>query len=141
MSVDRKQLTVGQELPTLTKQMTLEKMSLPIWSAGNRIHYDPEFARAQGLPGPIATGEMSTAYLSELLTKVFGADWIRGGRLSMKFVRPIFAGDTVSVRGRVTGKTPVDGGTRFDLDVWCENQPGQPVTVAEASVDVRTTES
>ena len=136
MSVDLKQLEVGQDLPTLTKQMTLEKMSLPIWSAGNRIHYDPEFARAQGLPGPIATGEMSTAYLSELLTRVFGADWIRNGRLNMKFVRSLFAGDTVSVRGRITGKTPADGGTRFDVDVWCENQRGQPVTVAEASVVV-----
>lgn len=136
MSVDLKQLEAGQDLPTLRKEMTLEKMSLPVWSAGNRIHYDPDFARAQGLPGPIATGEMSTAYLSELLTRVFGADWVRGGRMHMKFVKPIFAGDTVTVRGRITGRTPTHGGTRFDAEVWCENQQGQTVTVAEASVVV-----
>lgn len=134
MSLNLASLTVGQELPSLTKQMTLELMSLPVWAAGNKIHFDPDFARAQGLPGPIATGEMSTAYLSELLTRTFGADWVRGGRLDMKFVKSVYAGDTLNVRGRVTGKGPTPNGTRFDLEVWCENQSGQTVTYAQASV-------
>jgi 3-hydroxybutyryl-CoA dehydratase len=136
MSVDVKQLSAGQDLPTLTKQMTIEKMSLPLWSGGNKIHFDPEFSRAQGLPGPIATGEMSTAYLSELLTRVFGADWVRGGHLDMKFVKPLYAGDTVTVRGRITGRHPTHNGTRFEAEVWCENQHGATVTVADASVVV-----
>lgn len=139
MSVDIKQLTVGQDLPSLTKEMTLDKMSLPVWAAGNKIHFDPEFSRAQGLPAPIATGEMSTAYLSELLTRVFGADWVRGGRLNMKFVKPLFAGDTVAVRGRLTGRSETHNGIRYDAEVWCENQNGQTVTVAEASVVVPQT--
>lgn len=134
MSVDLAQLAAGQDLPALSKEMTLDKMSLPIWSAGNRIHYDPEFARAQGLPGPIATGEMTTAYLSELLTRVFGAAWVRGGRLNMKFIHPTYAGDTVRVHGRVTKKTSLAGGTEFELDVWCENQTGQILTAAQAGV-------
>jgi acyl dehydratase len=136
VSVNVQQLGTGQDLPTLTKHMTIEKMSLPIWSANNKIHFDPEFSRSQGLPGPIATGEMSTAYLSELLTRVFGADWVRSGHLDMKFVRPLFAGDTVSVRGRITGKHVTHNGTRFEVDVWCENQDRVTVTAAEASVVV-----
>ncbi|HEX2172148.1 MAG TPA: MaoC family dehydratase [Dehalococcoidia bacterium] len=136
MSVDVKQLEVGQDLPGLTKRMTIEQMSLPLWSGGNKIHFDEEFARAQGLPGPIATGEMSVAYISEMLTRAFGADWVRGGRISFKFVRSLYAGDTVAVRGRVTGRHPTHSGTRFDLDVWCENQDGATVTAGEASVIV-----
>jgi acyl dehydratase len=128
------ELTVGQELEPVVKHMSLEKMSRPLMSGSNPIHFDPEFAEKAGLPAPIATGVMSSAYLCEMLTKAFGAEWIRGGFMDVKFVRPIYAGDTVTARGRLTAKTETSTGVRVLLDVWCETQRGEPVTVGTASV-------
>ena len=128
------ELAVGQELEPVVKHMSLEKMSRPLMSGSNPIHFDPDFAKQVGLPAPIATGVMSSAYLCEMLTGAFGVAWVRGGSLDVKFIRPIYAGDTVTARGRVAAKTETSTGVRVSLDVWCETQRGELVTVGTASV-------
>jgi acyl dehydratase len=136
MPVTAEELAVGQEITPAVKQMTLERMSRPLMAGGNPIHYDPAFASKAGLSAPIATGVMSSAFLSEMLTKAFGVDWIRGGSMDVKFIRPIYAGDTVTARGRITGKGPTSTGVRIALEIWCETQRGEPVTVGTATVVV-----
>jgi acyl dehydratase len=136
MPVTAEQLTVGQEIAPAVKRMTLERMSRPLMAGSNPIHYDPEFAKKAGLSAPIATGVMSSAFLSEMLTNAFGVEWIRGGWMDVKFIRPIYAGDTVTARGRITGKRETSTGLRIGLDIWCETQRGEPVTVGTASVVV-----
>jgi acyl dehydratase len=134
MPIAVEELIVGQELEAVVKHMRLEKMSRPLMSGGNPIHFDPEFAKKAGLPAPIATGVMSSAYVCEMLARAFGIEWIRSGSLDLKFIRPIYAGDTVTARGRVTAKMETSTGVRMSLDVWCETQRGEPVTVGTASV-------
>jgi acyl dehydratase len=129
-------LVVGQEMTPAVKQITLERMSRPLMSGSNPIHYDPAFARSAGLPAPIATGVMSSAFLSEMLTTAFGVDWLRSGSMDVKFIRLIYAGDTVTARGRVTGKSATSTGMRIALEIWCETQRGEPVTVGTADVVV-----
>jgi acyl dehydratase len=129
-------LTVGQEIEPRVKQVMLERMRRPLMAGNNPIHYDPAFAHTAGLRAPIATGVMSSAFLSEMLTRVFGVEWIRGGSMDVKFIRPIYADDTVTSRGRITGKHETSTGVRITLDIWCETQRGEPVTVGTASVVV-----
>ena len=136
MLTTAEELAIGQELEPTVKQMTLERMSRPLMAGGNPIHHDPVFAKNAGLPAPIATGVMSSAFLSEMLTKAFGIEWIRSGAIDVKFIRPIYAGDTVTARGRITGKSETSTGVRIALDIWCETQRGDPVTVGTASVVV-----
>jgi acyl dehydratase len=130
------ELTVGQEIEPVVKQMTRERMSHPLMAGGNPIHDDPAFARQLGLAAPIATGVMSSAFLSEMLTGAFGVEWIRGGEMDVKFIRPIYAGDTVTAHGRITGKQEVSGGLRVALEIWCDTQHGEKVTVGTAHVVV-----
>jgi acyl dehydratase len=134
MPIAVEELTVGQELEAVVKHMRIENMSRPLMSGSNPIHFDPEFAKKAGLPAPIATGVMSSAYVCEMLARAFGIEWIRSGSLDLKFIRPIYAGDTVTARGRVTAKMETSTGVRMSLDVWCETQRGEPVTVGTASV-------
>jgi 3-hydroxybutyryl-CoA dehydratase len=136
MPVTMEKLTVGQDIEPGVKQLTLERMSRPLMAGSNPIHYDPQFAQNAGLPAPIATGVMSSALLSEMLTNAFGVEWIRGGSIDVKFIRPIYAGDTVTARGRITGKTETSTGVRIALDIWCETQRGDLVTVGTAGVVV-----
>ena len=136
MPIAAEELAVGQEIAPAVKRMTLEQMSRPLMAGGNPIHYDPAFAEKAGLPAPIATGVMSSAFLSEMLTNAFGVEWIRGGSMDVKFIRPIYAGDTVTARGRITGKSETSTGVRITLEIWCDSQRGEPVTVGTASVVV-----
>jgi acyl dehydratase len=134
MPTTAEDLAVGQEIPPLVKQMSLERMRQPLMSGSNPIHYDAEFTQKAGLPAPIATGVMSSAYLSEMLTRVFGIEWLRSGTIDVKFIRPIYDGDTVAAHGRVTAKTATSTGTRVFLDIWCDTQRGESVTIGTASV-------
>ena len=134
MPVSTEELAVGQEIDPVVKQVSLERMGRPLMAGNNPIHYDAEFAQKAGLPAPIATGVMSSAFLSEMLTKAFGVEWIRGGAMDVKFIRPIYAGDTVTAHGRIKGKTETSTGVRITLDIWCDTQRGEPVTVGTASL-------
>jgi acyl dehydratase len=136
MPTSAEELAIGQELEPIVKHMTIERMSRPLMAGGNPIHYDPAFAKNAGLPAPIATGVMSSAFLSEMLTKAFGIDWMRSGSIDAKFIRPLYAGDMLTVCGRVTRKSETSTGVRISLDIWCETQRGEPVTVGTASVVV-----
>ena len=129
-------LAIGQEIEPTVKRMTLARMSRPLMAGGNPIHDDPVFARNAGLPAPIATGVLSSAFLSEMLTKAFGIEWMRSGSIDVKFIRPIYAGDTVTARGRITGRSETSTGVRIALEIWCETQRGELVTVGTASVVV-----
>jgi acyl dehydratase len=137
MPTTAEELVIGQEIEPIVRQMTIERMSRPLMAGGNPIHYDPAFAKAAGLPAPIATGVMSSALMSEMLTRAFGIEWIRSGSIDVKFIRPIYAGDTLTTRGRVTSKNETSTGVRIALSIWCETQRGESVTVGSASVVVR----
>jgi acyl dehydratase len=131
------EFAVGQEIVPVIKHMHLQNMSRPLMAGGNPLHYDPEFATKASLPAPIAAGVMSSAYLSEMLTNTFGIEWLRGGSMNVKFIRPLYANDTVTARGRITGHTDTSTGRHIFLEIWCETQRGELVTVGTASVVVR----
>jgi acyl dehydratase len=137
MTIGAAEPAIGQEIAPVIKYLSLQNMSRPLMAGGNPLHYDPEFATKVGLPAPIATGVMSSAYLSEMLTKTFGIEWLRGGSMNVKFIRPIYADDTVTARGRITGHIETSTGQRISLEIWCETQRGERVTVGTASVVVR----
>ena len=136
MAQNPRVIQAGEEISFLVKQMTIKKMSQPLMAGGNPIHWDDEYAKKSGLPAPIATGMMSTAFLSQMLTKYFGLDWVKGGRLSFTFVKPVFAGDTLTCRGLVKERTTEGSQANLVLVVWCENQHREKVTVGEAAVSV-----
>ncbi len=76
---------------------------------------------------------MSTAYVSELMTRFVGAGFVKGGTMSMAFIKPVLAGDRLTVHGVVKDKQPEGGRTRVVVEVWCENQHGEKTAVGTAS--------
>jgi len=97
------------------------------------IHTDDEIARKAGLPRALAQGRYPVGYLSEYLLDLFEEGWIRGGKLDVSLVKPIFPGDTLTIRGIVRRKDREGVFTRIILDVWIENQNGEKATVGAAS--------
>lgn len=105
----------------LTKNVTQDDMT--VYSGPGNIHSDEEVAKRTGLNAPIAQGMQTLAYASELMTRVCGAEWLERGEISVKFTKPVFAGDTVTVAATETD----DGYT-----VEAVNQNGDVLMVGEA---------
>ncbi|MGH6904960.1 MAG: MaoC family dehydratase [Geminicoccaceae bacterium] len=104
---------------------------------GDNIHTDDAFARNQGLPGTIADGMLSTNWCSSMLIAHFGMDYVERGELRTKFIKPIFIGATVSVKGRIlSAEKTHDGATEYRLEVWCETEDGTKVVDGDARVVV-----
>jgi acyl dehydratase len=76
---------------------------------------------------------MSTAYVSEMMTRLLGAGFVKGGTLSMAFIKPVYAGDRLTVPGVVKETRPEGAGTRVVVEVWCQNQHGEKTAAGTAS--------
>jgi acyl dehydratase len=53
--------------------------------------------------------------------------------MSISFTKPVLAGDTLTVRGRVKSREPEGARMRVTVDVWCENEQGVMTMVGTAS--------
>jgi acyl dehydratase len=126
-------VAVGTEIPSLVKEVSQRKIDAYSGVRVKSIHTDESWARAKGFRACLAQGMMSTAYVSEMMTKLLGEGFVRGGTLSMAFVKPVYAGDRLTVHGRVTDRRDEDGGARVTVEVWCTNQDGQTTAVGTAS--------
>ena len=127
---------VGHELVGVSKQAVIQLMGSRLWGRFNPNHWDPEYARATGLAAPIQTGEMSSAYISEMLVNHFGRHFFLGSRLECKYVNATLANEVITTFGVVRDKVAKGDGVRFVVEVWAENEDGQKKTVGTAEVDV-----
>jgi acyl dehydratase len=146
MTLQQSSLSVGDCLPPVIKTVTQEKMdrfeavSEMLGSddgeAGmpTNIHTNTTSAQETGLGRPVASGQMSFAYLHELLARQFGPDFRQGGQLSVTFLKPVYAGDSLTARGVVSSKECINHQTRLSLQVWLENQQGEKTAVGNAQI-------
>jgi acyl dehydratase len=133
MAVVTGAITVGQVLPSLVKDIPQRKIDAYSGVRHRSIHSDEAFAREKGFRAPLAQGMMSTAYVSEMMTALLGTGFIKGGAMSMAFIKPVYAGDRLTVHGVVKETHPQSDGLRVVVEVWCENQDGDKTAVGTAS--------
>ena len=126
-------VAIGQRLPDLVKEIPQRRIDAYSGVRPNYIHSDEAFARKKGFRAPLAQAMMSTAYVSELMTRFAGAGFVKGGRMAMTFIKPVLAGDTLTIRGVVKDVQPEDGRMRVIVEVWCANQHGEKTAVGTAS--------
>jgi 3-hydroxybutyryl-CoA dehydratase len=142
----------GEVLPPLVRSMTAERMRWycdaletalaatdTVVRAGPNIHTDDGLARANGLPGRVADGMISTNWVSTLLVDTFGDAVWDGGSLRTRYVRPVFEDEQITTVVTVRNVEPVGGGRRrLTAEVSCTNDRGEPCTVGEATVHLGT---
>jgi acyl dehydratase len=126
-------ITIGQVLPSLVKEIGQRKIDAYSGVKPRSIHTDEAWAREKGFRAPLVQAMMSTAYVSELMTQLLGAGFVKGGTMSMTFIKPVYAGERLTVHGVVTDVRPEDGTTRVVVDVWCEDQEGDKTAIGTAS--------
>lgn len=127
---------VGFEIEGVKKRAVIQLMGSRLWGRFNPNHWDPVYARETGLPAPIQTGEMSSAYIAEMCVNAFGPAVFRNARFVCKYVASTRANELIETGGRVREKVPKGSGFRFTVDVWAKNEAGELKTVGFVEVDV-----
>ncbi|NVM16710.1 MAG: MaoC family dehydratase [Candidatus Lokiarchaeota archaeon] len=102
----------------------------------NPIHVNPEYARTQMFGKQVAHGALSSGLISAVLgTKLFGPGILYGGQ-TVKFIKPVFFGDTLTAIGTVKEKfTKKDGKLKFIIaETIVKNQNDEVVTSGEGTI-------
>lgn len=118
-------IRIGDELPAMAKS-PIDRVQLARYAGAtgdfNAVHVDEVAARAAGMPSVVAPNTIGMGFLGQLV-----GDWARGAhvkRLSCRFSRMLWPGDTLVCKGRVADRHGQDGKYYLELDVWAENQTG-----------------
>lgn len=125
----------GTPIVPLSKIAYQDQMS--VFSGCNRqwsnIHTDIDVATRAGFRDTLAQGAMETCWSGELLGRFFGESWLTSGWIRQVYLKPVYRGDTITLRGVVKGTEPAEDGTRLTLEVWAENQDGVMTAAGWAS--------
>ena len=104
---------------------------------GSNIHTDEEFAKSEGFSTANADGMIMTNWCSEMLVRTFGMDYLERGELRTKYIKPVYLGVPLHVRGRIKEAKPQpNGNTLYAIDVWCEDEQGTKLVDGDAKVEV-----
>lgn len=98
----------------------------------NPIHLDDEFAKTTRFGKRIAHGMLSGAFISAVLGNEFRERKIVYLSQTMKFVAPVFIGDTVTATGTVTNIR--EDKNIVTLETVCTDQNGKMLVKGEAVV-------
>lgn len=117
---------LGYELAPLIKEPTREQLDAftKVWDTSTGRFISDEAARAEGFTGVILPGNMSMAFLAQLLTEWAGPSG-KLRRLEVNFRRWVQPGDRLACMGLVTDTDTNDGENKVMLDVHIENQNGE----------------
>ena len=116
----KRQVVVGQAV--LPVELTTDAISLLRFGAvtrnAHRIHYDTEFARSEGLAGPVVMAQLHGCLFHRAAVEFAGA----GGEVREVGWRnraPAYVGDRLVVTGTVRSVDAVSGAVTLDLVERC----------------------
>ncbi len=135
MTIRYQEITEGQELPTF--QRVTDFMTWNRYAAVNDefvyVHMDDEKAKSIGQPGAFGMGNLQLSYLYDLVRQWTGDEgWVK--KVHCEFRGMNFKGDTLTAKGKVVKKHEEGGEKLVDLELWVENQKGQKLCPATATV-------
>lgn len=83
---------------SITKHLSQDRIDQYAEASGdhNSIHVDEAFAKTTPLGGTIAHGMLVLATISEMMAAALGEDWLRHGRLRVRFKAPARSGAMVT---------------------------------------------
>jgi hydroxyacyl-ACP dehydratase HTD2-like protein with hotdog domain len=125
----------GFELPALVRYPTTIQLVKYAGGSGDyyQIHYDKDFAVANGLPGVIVHGWLALAFLGRLIT-----DWLGDGGTLVK-LNGSYRGinkvhEDIICNGKVTKKYTEDNKHLVRIEIWAENPAGEKTITGFAVV-------
>ena len=131
-------MNIGDQLPRVERLIDQDRVERYAKASGdfNPIHIDHEFAKSSQFGRTIAHGMMIAASISEIMTTAFKMDWLRSGRMKLRFRAPVYPGDTIVAQGEIKDIREKDGKREAICSVDVRKQDGELVISGEATVSV-----
>ena len=121
-------IKVGDKLTPLSKEIRIARMmayGAATWDF-IRLHYDADYARANGFEAPFVDGQMMGGFLAQHVQ-----DWAGVGaflrKLAFRNRVMAYPGDSLTCYGVVTKVDATNEGGIVECDLWIENQRGEKV--------------
>jgi acyl dehydratase len=128
-------IEAGSEIPSLVKHPTTTQLVKFAGASGDYypIHYDKDFAQANGLPGVIVHGWLTLSFLGQMIT-----DWMGNSgtlvKLGGNYRGMNLVNEEIFCYGKITRKY-IEGDKRLvRVEVWVENPQGERTTSGSAVV-------
>jgi acyl dehydratase len=128
-------IEVGTGIPALVKYPTTMQLVKYAGASGDyyQIHYDKDFALANGLPGVIVQGWLTLSFLGQMLT-----DWLGEGgtivKLSGSYRGINRVNEDIICNGKVTKKYVEESKHYARVEIWAENPQGEKTVTGSAVV-------
>jgi acyl dehydratase len=128
-------IEADSEILALVKYPTTMQLVKFAGASGDyyQIHYDKDFALANGLPGVIVHGWLGLSFLGQMVT-----DWMGGGgtlvKLDGSYKGMNNVHEEIFCYGRVKRKYEQDGRHYIRLEIWAENPAGEKTVTGSAVV-------
>jgi acyl dehydratase len=128
-------IEAGMEIPALVKYPTTMQLVKYAGASGDyyQIHYDKDFALANGLKGIIIHGWLALSFLGQMVT-----DWI-GEKGTLVKLSGSYRGmnrvhEDVICNGKVIKKYQEEGKNYARLEIWAENPRGEKTVAGNAVI-------
>jgi acyl dehydratase len=128
-------ITEGAEVPALVKYPTTMQLVKYAAASGDfyQIHYDKDFALANGLPGLIVHGWLALGFLGQMITGWIGQQGsllkLSGSYRGMNKVH-----EDIFCKGKIIKKYTENGRNCVKLDIWVENPQGDKTVTGNAVI-------
>ena len=125
----------GMKLPSLEKVPTTQQLVRYAGASGDyyQIHYDQDFAIANGLSNVILHGALKNAFLGQLMTDWIGEHGVLR-RLSAEYRGMDVPDIPIYGKGVVKKKYTQGDEHIVECEIWLENAKGKKTTVGSAVV-------
>lgn len=129
------ELCIGQKV-SFTAAVTEEAMDAFRAYTGdiNPMHRDSAFAKAHGMPGPIAFGMLVAGFYSTLAGVYLPGENCLLHKVDSQFLKPVFPGDVLTVSGEIVEKE--DTFSYVVVKAVITNQKGEKVSRAKIQAGV-----
>ena len=101
----------------------------------NPLHADADYAKADGYEGRVAYGMLTASFMSTLAGVYIPGERSLIKELKIKFAKPVYPGDTITVEGEVGEKN--DTFNMIVLKVTMRNDKGEKVLRGSMDIMVR----
>jgi acyl dehydratase len=129
------ELDIGQK-ETFSVEITESMMELFLKLSGdcNPLHLDGQYAKELGFPSKVVYGMLTASFYSTLAGVYLPGKFCLLQEVGIKFTKPVFIGDVLTVSGTVTAKTDVF--LRLTISARITNQKNQVVSRAVVKAGV-----
>ena len=127
---------VGEQAPVKRQKLSRTDFVAYAGASGdfNPMHHDETIATAAGMPSVFGHGMLSMGILATAVTDWAGVGTVR--RISVRFSRQTWPGETVATSVVATAKRDADGRHLVDLECVLANEEGEQKVVGEATVEL-----